>query len=165
VAKLSAGLLLFREGPQRGVEVLLVHPGGPYWARKDDGAWSIPKGEYEPGDDAAARAEVEFEEELGRAAPPGPRADLGEIRQAGGKRVHAWAVRGDFDADTVVSNTFELQWPPGSGEVRTFPEVDRAAWFSLDDARVKLLSGQRPLLARLRELLEHPGSGDPSARS
>jgi predicted NUDIX family NTP pyrophosphohydrolase len=137
-----------------------VHPGGPFWARKDAGAWSIPKGEYGEGDDPAARAEVEFAEELGQRAPPGPRLDLGEVRQAGGKRVRAWAVCGDIDARTTTSNTFDMEWPPHSGEHRSFPEVDKAAWFSMDEARVKLLAGQLPLLERLESATrgdDHPG--------
>ena len=152
--KLSAGLLLYRRAPG-GIEVLLVHPGGPIWARRDAGAWSIPKGEVDEDEDedAAARAEVEFAEELGTRAPDGARLDLGEIRQKGGKRVRAWAAAGDLDAGTVVSNTFDMEWPRGSGVVRSFPEVDRAAWFSVDEARVKLLEGQRPLLDRLVEEL------------
>ena len=119
--RVSAGLLLYRRAPTGGVEVLLVHPGGPFWARKDAGAWSIPKGEYDEDDDPAARAEEEFAEELGQRAPPGPRLDLGEVRQAGGKRVRAWAVRGDIDARATTSNTFEMEWPPRSGEQRTLP--------------------------------------------
>jgi len=149
VPRVSAGLLLYRRSSGGGVEVLLVHPGGPFWARKDAGAWSIPKGEYGDGDDPAARAEEEFAEELGQRAPPGPRLDLGEVRQAGGKRVRAWAVYGDIDARTTTSNTFEMEWPPRSGEHRAFPEVDRAEWFSMDEARTKLLAGQLPLLERL----------------
>jgi predicted NUDIX family NTP pyrophosphohydrolase len=146
----SAGLVLYRHGASGNLEVLLVHPGGPFWARKDAGAWSIPKGEYdEEHDDAAARAEQEFTEELGQTPPAGPRLDLGEVRQAGGKRVRAWAVRGDIDATATTSNTFEMQWPPRSGERRSFPEVDRAAWFDLDAARSKILAGQLPLLERL----------------
>jgi len=145
----SAGLLLYRENAAGEIEVLLVHPGGPFWARKDAGAWSIPKGEYGERDDPAARAEEEFAEELGRRAPAGPRIDLGEVRQAGGKRVRAWAVRGDFDTRRATSNSFEMEWPPRSGEQRSFPEVDKAAWFSLDEARVKVLAGQLPLLDRL----------------
>src|ERR1700733_9026231 len=139
--KQSAGILLFR-GSRAAMEVLLVHPGGPFWARKDAGVWSIPKGEYDAHDDPALRAEEEFAEELGTRAPPGPRLDLGEVRQAGGKRVRAWAVRGDIDARATTSNMFEMEWPPRSGERRSFPEVDRAEWFSLDDARIKLVAGQ-----------------------
>ncbi|HEY5024621.1 MAG TPA: NUDIX domain-containing protein [Acidimicrobiales bacterium] len=150
--RVSAGLLVYRTSADGDVEVLLVHPGGPFWARKDAGAWSIPKGEYDEGDDPALRAEEEFAEELGRRAPSGPRLDLGEVRQAGGKRVRAWAVRGDVDASATTSNVFEMEWPPRSGEHRTFPEVDKAAWFTVDQARTKLLAGQLPLLERLEAI-------------
>ena len=159
--RVSAGIVLYRRGPAGGVEVLLVHPGGPFWARKDAGAWSIPKGEYDDEDDPAARAEAEFVEELGQRAPAGPRLDLGEVRQAGGKRVRAWAVAGDIDAGATSSNTFEMEWPPRSGEKRAFPEVDKAAWFSLDEARLKLLAGQLPLLERLESALRGYPQGDP----
>jgi predicted NUDIX family NTP pyrophosphohydrolase len=155
--RVSAGIVLYRHGPEGAVEVLLVHPGGPFWARKDAGAWSIPKGEYDDEDDPAARAEAEFVEELGQRAPSGPRLDLGEVRQAGGKRVRAWAVLGDIDARATTSNTFEMEWPPRSGEKRAFPEVDKAAWFSLDEARRKLLAGQLPLLERLESALGEDG--------
>ena len=148
--KLSAGLLVYRIG-DAGVEVLLVHPGGPFWARRDEGAWSIPKGEYEPGEDVGRRAEKEFTEELGSAPPTGRRLDLGEVTQAGGKRVRAWAVRGDFDADSATSNTFEMEWPRGSGVRRVFPEVDKAQWCSLEEARAKIVTGQLPLIERLVE--------------
>ena len=158
-APTSAGFLLHRMGDD-GIEVMLVHPGGPVWATRDDGAWSIPKGEYAAGDDPAAAAEREFEEELGRRAPPGPRTDLGEVRQAGGKRVHAWAVRGDFDTASVISNPVEMQWPPRSGRWLQFPEVDRAAWFPLAEARRKLLAGQLPLLERLADAVGAGSSGD-----
>jgi predicted NUDIX family NTP pyrophosphohydrolase len=158
----SAGLLLYRVTPEGGIEVLLVHPGGPFWAKKDTGAWSIPKGEYGDDDDPAARAEEEFAEELGRHAPSGPRLDLGEVRQAGGKRVRAWAVRGDIDASATTSNTFVVEWPPRSGEHRAFPEVDKAAWFSIEEARTKLLAGQLPLLERLESIT---GAGDRSGAS
>ena len=156
--KLSAGLLVYRQGPG-GTEVLLVHPGGPLWAGKDEGAWSIPKGEVEPGDDVARRAEREFAEELGLDAPAGERVDLGEIRQAGGKHVRAWAVRGDVDVDVVTSNTFEMQWPPRSGVVRRFPEIDRAAWFTLAEARTKVHAGQRPFLDRLGQVVVDGAGG------
>jgi predicted NUDIX family NTP pyrophosphohydrolase len=156
---MSAGLLLYRESVAGGVEVLLVHPGGPFWARKDAGSWSIPKGEYVDGEDPAARAEEEFAEELGQRPPPGPRLDLGEVRQAGGKRVRAWAVHGDIDARATSSNTFEMEWPPRSGEHRSFPEVDKAAWFSLADARTKLLTGQLPLLERLESIASDTSPG------
>jgi predicted NUDIX family NTP pyrophosphohydrolase len=157
----SAGLLLYREGLDGRVEVLLVHPGGPFWARKDAGAWSIPKGEYDEHDEPAARAEEEFAEELGQRAPSGPRLELGEVRQAGGKRVRAWAVRGDIDATATTSNVFEMEWPPRSGEKRSFPEVDKAAWFSLEEARTKLLAGQLPLLERLEDIMRSEGPHEP----
>jgi predicted NUDIX family NTP pyrophosphohydrolase len=148
--KPSAGLLVYRRGGA-GLEVLLVHPGGPFWTNKDEGAWSIPKGEIDdPGDEPLAVARREFEEELG-VAPPGTDAavPLGEVRQAGGKRVVVWAVEGDLDASRITSNTFEIEWPPRSGRTRSFPEVDRAEWYGLDEARGKLLEGQRPFLDRL----------------
>ena len=146
--KRSAGIALFRR-TERGVEVLLGHMGGPYWVRKDDGAWTIPKGEVEPGEDPLAVAQREFEEEIGVPVPPGAVVDLGEVRQAGGKTVEAWAVEGDLDATTIVSNTFEIEWPPKSGRMETFAEIDRAAWFDLDSARSVIVQGQRPLLERL----------------
>ena len=124
--KRSAGLLLYRRGGA-GIELLIVHPGGPFWARKDDGAWSVPKGEYTEEEDPERAAVREFEEELGRAAPEGPRLDLGVVTQAGGKRVHVFAVEGEFDVATTVSNTFEIEWPPRSGRTGVFPEVDRGA--------------------------------------
>jgi predicted NUDIX family NTP pyrophosphohydrolase len=144
----SAGLLVHRDGPD-GVEVLLVHPGGPFWRRRQWGSWSIPKGELEDGEDPDAVAEREFAEELGSPAPAGDRVDLGEITQKGGKRVRAWAVSGDVDVSGVVSNTFLLEWPPGSGSRQEFPEVDEARWFTLDEARDRIVPGQVPLLDRL----------------
>jgi predicted NUDIX family NTP pyrophosphohydrolase len=150
--KLSAGLLLFRRGNQDGetvLEVLLAHMGGPFWARKDDGAWSIPKGEYEPGEDPFAAARREFEEELGSAPPALAYRDLGSVRQLGGKVVTAWAAEADFDTAGSVSNTFVLEWPRGSGQLRSFPEVDKASWFTVEAARVKLVRGQQPLIDRL----------------
>ncbi len=152
-AKTSAGLVVYRRHQVGDVEVLLVHPGGPYWAKKDAGAWSIPKGEYGKGDDPATVADIEFGEEIGQPVPLGTRHDLGEVTQPGGKRVRAWAVEGDVDTTTVTSNEFEMQWPPRSGQMQRFPEVDRAAWFGLDEARVKILSGQIPLLERLQEMV------------
>lgn len=146
----SAGLLLHRAGPE-GIEVLLVHPGGPFWAKKDDGAWSIPKGEHDEGDDPHACALREFEEELG-SAPPTADADdldLGEVRLKSGKRVRAFARPGNFDADRITSNTFETEWPPRSGRRQAFPEVDRAGWFGPDAARVKLNPAQAELVDRL----------------
>ena len=146
----SAGILLFRRGGD-GLEVLLVHPGGPFFARKDDGSWSIPKGLYEDGEEPLAAARREFEEELGSPCPGGDALELGEIRQKNGKRVTAWAIEGDLDAASIVSNTFELEWPPRSGNLQTFPEVDRAAWFTLDAARTKILAAQASFLDRLTQ--------------
>jgi predicted NUDIX family NTP pyrophosphohydrolase len=146
----SAGILLYRERAGE-LQVLLVHPGGPFWARKDDGAWSIPKGEYDDREAPLAAARREFEEELGTAAPEGPTHDLGEVRQKSGKRVHAFALAGDLDASTVQSNSVEIEWPPRSGRSMTIPEVDRAEWFSLAEARSKINSAQAALIDRLRE--------------
>jgi predicted NUDIX family NTP pyrophosphohydrolase len=149
--KRSAGILMYRRGPH-GLEVLLVHPGGPFWARKDLGAWSIPKGEYSEGDEALATAIREFAEEIG-THPRGEFRSLGELTQPGRKIVTAFAVEGDFDPATLKSNTFELEWPPKSGRKATFPEVDRAQWFSLEMARAKILSGQREFITRLLEMV------------
>jgi predicted NUDIX family NTP pyrophosphohydrolase len=160
VPKLSAGLLLFRE-TDRMLEVLIGHPGGPFWARKDEGAWSIPKGEYVDGEDPWAAAQREFTEEIGKPPPAGPRIDFTPLRQPGGKVVTAFAVRGDLDLEGAVSNTFTLEWPRGSGTFREFPEIDRVGWFDLAQARVKLLKGQRPLLDQLEEALGR-GAPDPS---
>lgn len=152
----SAGILLHR-GSGDGLQVLLVHPGGPLWARRDAGVWSIPKGEYTEDEDPLAAARREFTEELG--SPPAPATpdsvllDLGEIRQKSGKRVRAWALEGDLDAEQVRSNTFSMQWPPRSGRMQEFPEVDRAQWFGLEEARQKLNPAQVPLLDRLTEAL------------
>jgi predicted NUDIX family NTP pyrophosphohydrolase len=150
--KLSAGLMLYRIIDDV-VEVLIAHPGGPFWARKDDGAWSIPKGEYDIGEEAWAAARREFGEELGLPAPVGRRIDLGEVRQTGGKIVTAFAVNADLDIGDACSNTFELEWPRGSGRIREYPEVDRVAWVPVATARVKLLKGQLPLLDAL---MGHP---------
>src|SRR5947209_16378506 len=147
IVKRSAGLLLHRIRDDER-QVLLVHPGGPFWARKDAGAWSIPKGEYEPGEDAEAVARREFEEELGSPVPAARLTPLGELR-AGGKVLTVWAAEGDLDATACTSNTFELEWPPRSGRVQEFPEIDRAAWVGLDAAREKLVKGQLPFLDRL----------------
>ena len=148
VAKRSAGILLYRlrDGAP---EVLLVHPGGPFWARKDERAWSIPKGEYDDGEDPRACALREFEEETGTALPPGELVELGSVKQKGGKVVTAWGAEGDLDADAVRSNTFTMEWPPRSGRMQEFPEVDRAGWFGLDEAREKLNPAQAALLDRL----------------
>ena len=153
-SKRSAGLILHRRNADGVVEVLLVHPGGPFWANKDTHAWSIPKGEYVEGEDAETVALREFEEELGSPPPDGSRHFLGEFGPAGRKRISAWALETDFDATHVVSNTFELEWPPGSGQVRAYPEVDKADWWTIDAARTKLHKGQLPLLDALAEVLE-----------
>jgi predicted NUDIX family NTP pyrophosphohydrolase len=147
----SAGILLYRQRDDQ-LEVLLVHPGGPFWARRDEGAWSIPKGEYEPGEDPLAAARREFEEELGTAPPEGPVAELDEVRQRGGKVVRAFAIPGDIDATVATSNTFELEWPPRSGKRIEVPEVDRAEWFPLGRAREKINPAQAALLDRLAEI-------------
>lgn len=133
-------------------EVLLIHPGGPFWAKRDAGAWSIPKGEIEPGETALEVAIREFEEELGAPPPNGATSSLGSIRQAGGKVVHAWAARGEFDVTRLKSVSFSMEWPPRSGRQQQFPEVDRAAWFDLDQARRMILPSQLPLLERLEHL-------------
>ena len=144
----SAGIILYRRRGA-GIEVLLVHPGGPFWARKDLGAWSIPKGEYETGDDPLQAAKREFEEELG-VVPVGECIDLGELVQPSRKIVRAYALQGDFDPSTLKSNLFEMEWPPRSGRTASFPEVDRAEWFTAAQAREKILSGQRGFIDRLR---------------
>jgi predicted NUDIX family NTP pyrophosphohydrolase len=148
----SAGILLYRTH-EGALQVLLVHPGGPAWARRDEGAWSIPKGEYEPDEDALAAARREFEEELGAPAPDGAPQDLGEVRQRSGKLVRAFALPGDLDADSIQSNTFELEWPPRSGRRIEVPEVDRAEWFTLKRASEKINPAQIVLLERLREVV------------
>ncbi|HEY2772134.1 MAG TPA: NUDIX domain-containing protein [Solirubrobacteraceae bacterium] len=153
MAAKSAGILLHR-GRDGEREVLLVHPGGPFWARRDAGAWSIPKGEYTPDEDALAAARREFREELGVSPPDGDVAELGEIRQRSGKVVRAWALEGDLDVSAVHSNTCEIEWPPRSGQKIEIPEVDRAEWFSLQDAREKINPAQAELLDRLGEVAE-----------
>jgi predicted NUDIX family NTP pyrophosphohydrolase len=145
----SAGILLYRPGP----EVLLVHPGGPFWARKDSGAWSIPKGELDEGEDPRACARREFAEETGTQLPDGALEDLGSVRQKGGKEVRAFAAAGDLDPATLESNTFELEWPPRSGRLQEFPEIDRAEWFGLDQARAKVNPAQVAFIDRLEALL------------
>jgi predicted NUDIX family NTP pyrophosphohydrolase len=155
VPRFSAGLLLYRLNEEGQIEVLLVHPGGPFWAKKDVRVWSLPKGEYDAGEEPLDAAEREFEEELGQPAPLGARIDLGELDQSSAKRVHAWAIEADFDADHITSNTFEMEWPPKSGTLAEFPEVDRAAWFDVVEAREKLLPGQIGFLDRLGAALPH----------
>jgi len=155
VAKRSAGVLLFRRGAD-GIRVLLVHPGGPYWARKDDGAWSIPKGELDAEEESRACALRELGEELGPSAPqvdPEQLIDLGTVRQKGGKVVQAWAAEADFDPARLDSNVFAMEWPPRSGSEREFPEVDRAEWFMPAAAREKILAAQSELIDRLLERL------------
>jgi predicted NUDIX family NTP pyrophosphohydrolase len=152
--KAAAGLLLYRRHPA-GIEVLLAHPGGPFWSRKDVGAWSIPKGEIDPGEDPVAAARREFREEIGLEVT-GPVAPLGQQKQGSGKLVRIWASEGDFDPAQLRSNTFEMEWPKGSGRTQTFPEVDRAAWFALDEARRRILPGQAPFLDALLTLVGPP---------
>jgi predicted NUDIX family NTP pyrophosphohydrolase len=154
MARRSAGILLYRLAGQEP-EVLLVHPGGPFWARKDDGAWSIPKGEYGEDEDPRAAALREFEEELGTTPPDDADAllDLGEVRQHSGKVVTAYALEGDLDASAIISNTFAMEWPPRSGRTEEFPEVDRAGWFTPAEARAKLNAAQAELVDRLLERL------------
>ncbi|MCI0636302.1 MAG: NUDIX domain-containing protein [Actinobacteria bacterium] len=146
--RISAGILLWREREGR-LEVLLGHPGGPYFAGKDAGNWTVLKGEVGPGEDLLAVARREFAEETGHELPDGPATELGDIRQKSGKRVLAWAVEGDLDPGTAVSNSFEMEWPPRSGRVREFPEIDRVAWFDLGEARMKIKAAQAPFLDRL----------------
>jgi predicted NUDIX family NTP pyrophosphohydrolase len=150
--KRSAGILLFR-GKGAELRLLLVHPGGPFWAKKALGAWSIPKGEYQEGEDPLAVARREFEEELGSPAPAGEATELGELVQPSRKVVTAYAIEGNFDVGTLRSNLFEMEWPPKTGRLQSFPEVDRAQWFSVEKAREKILPGQSPFIDRLLERL------------
>lgn len=148
----SAGLVLYRVRDGK-TEVLLVHPGGPFWKRRDEGAWSIPKGEMGPGESRLDVARREFQEELGVPPPEGEVLPLGSVRQAGGKVVHAWAAPGDLDVSRVSSSTFAIEWPPRSGRTQEFPEVDKAAWFDLDAARRMILAAQGAFLDRLEAQL------------
>jgi len=150
--KVSAGILLFRRRPA-GIEVMLAHPGGPFWAKKDEGAWSIPKGLADEGEDLLEAAKREFLEETGMSVE-GAFLDLGAHKQPGGKTIVAWACEGDFDPALLKSNMFTLEWPPRSGRTAEFPEVDRAQWFSIDEAMVKINKGQRPIVARLSAISE-----------
>jgi len=156
VVRHSAGIVLFRRSPDGAgpLEVLLGHPGGPYWATKDEGAWGIPKGEMEPGEEPLAVARREFEEETGHPAPVGREIALGEITKKSGKVVTAWAVEGDLDPAAAHSTTFQMEWPPNSGHVIEVPEFDRVAWFVTDDARTRMRGAEWPLVARLIEALE-----------
>jgi predicted NUDIX family NTP pyrophosphohydrolase len=148
----SAGLLLFRRAGD-GIEVLLAHPGGPLWAKRDEGAWSVPKGEIEAGEEPLAVARREFREETGQDPPAGDCVELGDVRQKSGKVVSAWACEGDLDPAAAVSNTFPLEWPPGSGNYVDVPEVDRVAWFGPDEARLRLNPAQVPFVDRLLEAI------------
>lgn len=150
MTKLSAGILLYR-GSWPSLELLLVHPGGPFWTNKDAGAWSIPKGEYAAGEDPLAAAQREFAEELGSPPPQGEFVDLGELKQPSRKIISVFAALGDFDPASLQSNRFELEWPPKSGRRQSFPEVDRAQWFTLAEARGKIEPGQAPFIDRLLE--------------
>jgi predicted NUDIX family NTP pyrophosphohydrolase len=150
VTRSSAGILLYRQGADGSLEVLIVHPGGPFWKNRDAHSWSVPKGEYGPGESAERAAEREFAEELGSPVPAGERLDLGEVRQSGGKRVRAWALRAQgFSPADFVSNRFEMEWPPKSGRLESFPEVDRAEWVPLEGARERLVRAQADFIDRL----------------
>jgi len=146
---------MYRRAPDGAVEVLLAHPGGPFWKRRDQGAWTLPKGEYTPDEAPLAAARREFEEETGFAARP-PFLPLGDVVQKGGKRISAWAFAGDADPARLRSNTFEIEWPPGSGRQQQFPEIDRVGWFGLADAREKMNASQAQLLARIEAALAAP---------
>ncbi len=151
----SAGILLWRRRDGR-LEVLLGHPGGPYFAGKDADHWTVLKGEVDPGEDLLVVARREFAEETGHELPDGPTIELGDIRQKSGKRVLAWALEGDLDPDTAVSNSFEMEWPPKTGRIQEFPEIDRVAWLDLDEARVKIKAAQAPFLDRLERTVVEP---------
>jgi predicted NUDIX family NTP pyrophosphohydrolase len=151
--KKSAGLLLYRQNSETGLEVLLVHPGGPFWRNKDDGAWTIPKGEFTDDEDPLEAAKREFKEETGSAAPDGNYISLAPIKQKNGKLVYAWAAEGDFDTASLESNLFTMEWPPKSGRMQEFPEVDRADWFAAETAKRKMLSGQPALVDELLQRL------------
>ena len=144
-------MLLYRRTPDDGVEVLLAHPGGPIWAKRDEGVWTVPKGEFHEGEEAWAVARREFEEETGHPPPDGAPIELGEIRQKGGKLVEAWALEGDLDPATAHSNTFSMEWPPRSGRWITIPEIDRVEWFAPDEARRRIKDTQIPFIDRLLE--------------
>jgi predicted NUDIX family NTP pyrophosphohydrolase len=157
----SAGLLMFRRSTG-GAEVMLAHPGGPFWSRRDEAAWTLPKGEIAPGEDPLDAARREFLEETGFASTP-PFLALGELRQKSGKRISAWAFEGDADPALLLSNLFELEWPPRSGRMQTFPEVDRVEWFGLQEARRKLIAGQAPFIDALEQWLHGHAPAQPAA--
>jgi predicted NUDIX family NTP pyrophosphohydrolase len=151
----SAGLLIYRRRADGEIEVMLGHMGGPYWARKDVAAWSIPKGQREEGEQAIDTARREFEEEIGQPPPEGDAVALGDVRQSGGRKiVEVWAIEGDIDVSSIESSGFEIEWPPKSGELREFPEFDRAAWLDVDTARGRIVKAQAPFLDRLLELVD-----------
>jgi predicted NUDIX family NTP pyrophosphohydrolase len=150
-ARQSSGILLYRRA-DGGLEVLLGHMGGPFWARRDAGGWSVPKGEYGPDEAPETAARREFQEELGLPMPKGDLVDLGAVRQSGGKTVTAWALEGDLDPALIVPGTFSMEWPKGSGRIQEFPELDRVAWFDLGQAREKIVKSQQPFLDRLAAL-------------
>jgi predicted NUDIX family NTP pyrophosphohydrolase len=160
----SAGLLVYRIAAGGVVEVLIAHPGGPFWARKGDGSWTVPKGEYDESEDPRAAAFREFAEETGLELPRRDPVFLGELRQAGGKRVMVWALEADLDVTQASSNTFELEWPRGSGRVREFPEVDRLEWVTVGLARKRLLKGQVPFLDRLQDVVGIGGGAEGTTR-
>ncbi|MGH2833076.1 MAG: NUDIX domain-containing protein [Solirubrobacteraceae bacterium] len=149
----SAGLLLYRRAENGALEVLIAHMGGPFWAHKDSGAWSIPKGEYSPSEDPLQAARREFHEELGLPPPQGQELHLGSARQRSGKIIDIWALPADLEVGEIHGNTFQMHWPPGSGQLRSYPEVDRAGWFDTPQARDKLTPGQVPFLDELERLL------------
>ena len=151
--KQSAGILLYRKN-ESGIQVFLVHPGGPFYAKKDEGSWSVPKGEYFDDEDALTAARREFEEETGQRVN-GDFISLTPVTQKSGKKVYAWAVEGDIDHEAIVSNTFEIEWPPKSGKLKTFPEVDRAAWFDTGIARLKIIAAQAGLIEELLRLVDN----------
>jgi predicted NUDIX family NTP pyrophosphohydrolase len=153
-SKRSGGILLYRRRAA-SLEVLLVHPGGPFWSKKDDGAWFIPKGELTEGEEPLAAARREFREELGSDPPAGEPLALGTVTNKSGKLIYAWALEGELDVQSIQSNTFSLEWPPRSGRIREFPEVDRASFFSLEAAAIKIHSAELPLLERLATLVPH----------
>jgi len=162
VVKFSAGVLLYRFDENGALQVLIAHMGGPFWARKDERAWSIPKGEYGETEDPESAARREFHEEMGRPLPVGDLTDLGVFKQSSAKSITAYALEADFDAESIVSNEFEMEWPPRSGRTQLFPEVDRAAWFDCATAKLKLVKGQVPIVDRLQALVDGRTQSNPN---